>query len=101
MVIHPNFKTVTVTVIFGKSFLKNNKTAGNNFDSNAKQLKEARKGNGALRKENRWPRKGNGPPPVTGTEGLLIVEDAFNCSGSSYGFNCQVSRGAPKQWPKY
>ena len=34
MVIHPNFKTVTVTVIFGKSILKNNKTAGNNFESN-------------------------------------------------------------------
>ena len=34
MLIHPNFKTVTVTVNFGKSILKNNKTAGNNFDSN-------------------------------------------------------------------
>ena len=34
MEIHPNFKTVTVTVIFGKSILKNNKTAGNNFDLN-------------------------------------------------------------------
>ena len=32
--IHPNFKTVTVTVILGKSILKSNKTAGNNFDSN-------------------------------------------------------------------
>ena len=30
--IHPNFKTVTVTVILG-NFFKNNKTAGNNFDS--------------------------------------------------------------------
>ena len=36
MVIHPNFKTVTVTVIFGKQILKSNKTAGNNFDSNGK-----------------------------------------------------------------
>ena len=35
MVIHPNFKTVTVTVIFGEIF-KNNKTAGTNFDSNGK-----------------------------------------------------------------
>ena len=34
MEIHPNFKTVTVTVIWGKLILKNNKTAGNNFDSN-------------------------------------------------------------------
>ena len=34
MEIHPNFKTVTATVIWGKSILKNNKTAGNNFDSN-------------------------------------------------------------------
>ena len=34
MEIHPNLKTVTVTVIWGKSILKNNKTAGNNFDSN-------------------------------------------------------------------
>ena len=34
MEIHPNFKTVTVTVIWGKSILKNNKTAVNNFDSN-------------------------------------------------------------------
>ena len=36
MVIHPNFKTVTVTVtvIFRKLILKSNKTAGNNFDSN-------------------------------------------------------------------
>ena len=31
---HPNFKTVTVTVIWGKQILKSNKTAGNNFDSN-------------------------------------------------------------------
>ena len=36
MVIHPNFKTVTVTVIFRKSILESNKTAGNNFDSNSK-----------------------------------------------------------------
>ena len=42
----------------------------------------------------------NPPPPVTGTEALLIVENAFNCNGSPYGFNCQVSRGAPKIWPK-
>ena len=34
MEIHPNFKTVTVTVIWGRLILKNNKTAGNNFDSN-------------------------------------------------------------------
>ena len=34
MVIHPNFKTVTVTVILEKLILKNNKTAGNNVDSN-------------------------------------------------------------------
>ena len=34
MEIHPNFKTVTVTVIRGNQILKNNKTAGNNFDSN-------------------------------------------------------------------
>ena len=36
MVIHPNFKTVTVTVtvIWGKLIQVNNKTAGNNFDSN-------------------------------------------------------------------
>ena len=34
MVIHPNFKTVTVTVIFGRYIFKSNKTAGNNFDSN-------------------------------------------------------------------
>ena len=34
--IHPNFKTVTVTVIWGKEILKNNKTAGNHFDSNGK-----------------------------------------------------------------
>ena len=33
MVIHPNFKTVTVTVFLGKLILKSNKTAGNNFDS--------------------------------------------------------------------
>ena len=32
--IHPNFKTVTVTGILEKCILKNNKTAGNNFDSN-------------------------------------------------------------------
>ena len=34
--IHPNFKTVTVTVsvILGEKILKSNKTAGNNFDSN-------------------------------------------------------------------
>ena len=31
--IHPNFKTVTVTVISGKIDLKSNMTAGNNFDS--------------------------------------------------------------------
>ena len=31
--IRPSFKTVTVTVIWGKSILKNNKTAGNNSDS--------------------------------------------------------------------
>ena len=36
MVIHPNFKTVTVTVIWGKLIQMNNKTAGNNFDSNGK-----------------------------------------------------------------
>ena len=35
MVIHPNFKTVTVTVILEKLILKNNKTAGNNFDSHS------------------------------------------------------------------
>ena len=34
--VRPNFKAVTVTVIFGKSILKNNKTAGNNFDLNGK-----------------------------------------------------------------
>ena len=34
MEIHLNFKTVTVTVIWGKYILENNKTAGNNFDSN-------------------------------------------------------------------
>ena len=38
MVIHPDFKTVTVTVIFGKSILKSNKTAGNNFDSSGAHL---------------------------------------------------------------
>ena len=55
-----------------------------------------------LRKANEWPRKGNGPPPpVTGTGALLIVENAFDCNGSPYGFNCQGSRGAPKTWPKY
>ena len=32
--VHPNFKTVTVTVIWGKWILKRNKTSGNNFDSN-------------------------------------------------------------------
>ena len=31
-------------------------------------------------------------PPVTGTGGLLIVESAFNCNGSPYGFNCVGSR---------
>ena len=36
MEIHLNSKTVTVTVIWGKSILKSNKTAGNNFDSNCK-----------------------------------------------------------------
>ena len=35
---HPNFKTVTVTVIWGKLILKNNKTAGNIFDSNGTVL---------------------------------------------------------------
>ena len=34
MEIHPNFKTVTVMVIFGKQILNINKIAGNNFDSN-------------------------------------------------------------------
>ena len=48
----------------------------------------------------------NGPvrrtnPPVTGTEALLIVENASNCSGTPYGFNCKLSRGAPKKWPNY
>ena len=38
MVIHPNFKTVTVTVILEKLILKNNKTAGSNFDSNGKDF---------------------------------------------------------------
>ena len=38
--IHPNFKTVTVTGIFGKSILKSNKTAGNNFDSNVGLLRK-------------------------------------------------------------
>ena len=46
-------------------------------------------------------RKGNGPPPVTGTEALLIVKNAFHCNGSPYGFNCRVSRGTPKKWPQY
>ena len=32
--IHPNFKTVTVSVILEKWILKSNKTAGNNFDLN-------------------------------------------------------------------
>ena len=31
--IHPNFKTVTVTGILERYILKSNKTAGNNFDS--------------------------------------------------------------------
>ena len=34
MEIHPNFKTATVTVIFGNKFSGVTKTAGNNFDSN-------------------------------------------------------------------
>ena len=57
---------------------------------------------------NRSPRKGtNGhvrertPPTVTGTEALLIVENAFSCICSPYGFHCQVSLRAPKKWPKY
>ena len=37
--------------------------------------------------------------PMTGTEALLIVENAFNCNGSPYGFNCRVLRGAPKKRP--
>ena len=66
-----------------------------------KQLKEARKGNGPPCKGNQWPRKGNGPP-VTGTKALLIVENAFHCNGSPYGFSCRGSRGAaPKKRPKY
>ena len=39
--------------------------------------------------------------PGRGTDGPLIVENAFNCNSSSYGFNCRGSRGAPKKWPKY
>ena len=39
--------------------------------------------------------------PITGTEALLIVENAFNCNGSPCGFNCWVCRRAPKKWPKY
>ena len=66
-----------------------------------KQLKEARKGNGLLRKENRWPRQENGPPPLREQTALLIVVNAFNCNGSPHGSNCWVSYGAPKTWPKY
>ena len=40
-------------------------------------------------------------PPVRGTDGPFIVENAFNCRGSPCGFNCHGSRGAPKKWPKY
>ena len=36
--IHPNFKMVTVTVIFGKLMLNSNKTAGNNFDLNGRDI---------------------------------------------------------------
>ena len=51
---------------------------------------------------NQWPRKGERtPPPVTGTKALLIVKNAFNCNGSPCGFDCRVSHGAPKIWPKY
>ena len=38
--IRPNFKTVTVTVIWGKSIFKSNKTPGNDFDSNSTILAE-------------------------------------------------------------
>ena len=51
---------------------------------------------------NRWPRKGNGPPPPPrGTDGLLVVKNAFNYNGSSYGFKCRCSSGSPKKRPKY
>ena len=65
-------------------------SVGNHFVTN---------GNG-----NRWPRKENGAPPPpkkTGTEGLLIVENALDCIGFPYGFNRRGSGGAPKKWPKY
>ena len=39
--------------------------------------------------------------PVTGTEAVLIVTNGFNCNGPPFGFNCRVSRGAPKRRPKY
>ena len=52
-----------------------------------KQLKEARKGNGSPRKGNQWPRKGD--------------RTARNRNRPPYGFNCRVSRRAPKKWPKY
>ena len=32
---------------------------------------------------------------------LLIVENAFNCSGSPYGFDRRGSRGSRKKWPRY
>ena len=50
---------------------------------------------------NDGPARRTDPPPVTGTEGPFnIVENAFNCNGSPYGFNCRGSRGAPKRRPK-
>ena len=45
------------------------------------------------------PYKGNGCSPQRERTALLI-ENAFNCSGSPYGFNCRGSRGSPKKWPK-
>ena len=45
--------------------------------------------------------QGERNPPVTGTEALSIVKSAFNYNGFPYGFNCRVSRGAPKKRPKY
>ena len=61
-----------------------------------KQSKEARKGNGSPCKGNRWPRQGNGPPQQE-PRALLIVEHAFICNGSPYGFDCRGPRGAPKR----
>ena len=57
---------------------------------------------------------GGTDPPARGTDGPVrgnrppqqeprvhvIVENAFNCNGSSYDFNGWGSRGAPKKWPK-